>query len=175
MRLRTLFAGIAVLLLLLVAIPFSGAAADQAATPDAVIPSPTGEVVREIIGTSSPDEAPGEVFELSRYTIPAGAVLPVHVHPGDQMATVISGTLTYHVIANGSVAIVRADGTEEIGEPGDTLTFTVGDSWVEPEGMVHWAQNLTGEPVELLSASLFEAGVPAAEVVEASPEATPAA
>jgi len=163
------------MLLLVLAIPFSGVLADEAATPDSAIPEPTGEVVREIVGSSNPDEAPGEILELSRYTIPAGAVLPVHTHPGDQMAMVLSGTLTYHVISDGSVAIVRADGTVETGEPGDTLTFTTGDSWVEPEGMVHWAQNLTDEPIVLLSASLFEDGVPAASVVEATPVATPAA
>ena len=159
---RKLMVGLA-LLASLVSIPWAASAQDDA-TPEA---SPA--VVREVLGSDEPDEAPGEILELSRYTIPAGFVLPVHTHPGVQMATVELGTLTYHVIANGEVPVTRADGTKETGLPGDTLTFTVGDSWVEPEGMIHYAENLTNEPVVLLATSLFEEGEPTSEIVEATP------
>jgi quercetin dioxygenase-like cupin family protein len=156
-----------VLLVSIVSIPWATAAQDNA-TPEA---SPV--VVRDVLGSDQPDEAPGELLELSRYTIPAGFALPVHKHPGVQMATVESGTLTYHVVSDGVVIVTRADGTSETGEPGSTLTFEVGDSWVEPEGMIHWAENKTDEPVILLSTSLFEEGQPASEIVEEA--ATPAA
>jgi quercetin dioxygenase-like cupin family protein len=169
---RRIFVGL-IFLAMLVAAPFSfTATAQDTATPDGVIPEPTGEVVREVLGSVEPESAPGEIYELARYTIPAGAVLPVHTHPGIQMATVESGTLTYHVVADGEVAITRADGTEDTGVPGDTITFDVGDSWVEPEGMVHWAENRTDEPVILLAASLLEEGGPTSEIVDL--EATPA-
>jgi quercetin dioxygenase-like cupin family protein len=154
------------------ALPFSGALAGQsAATPDAAVPAPTGQVEREVLASSEPDAAPEDVFELSRYTIPAGAVLPVHTHPGDQLSTIISGTLTYHIVANGEVSIVRADGTEEVAVPGDLVTLSAGDTVAEPEGMVHWAENLTDEPIVLLSASLFEADEPASTIYEATPAA----
>jgi quercetin dioxygenase-like cupin family protein len=159
------------LVLALLAIPVAAVNAQDAATPEGDIPEPTGEVVREVLGSIEPDSAPGELYELARYTIPAGAVLPVHTHPGIQMAVVASGTLTYHVVADGEVAITRADGTEEVGRPGSMLTFDVGDSWVEPEGMIHWAENLTDEPVVLLSTSLLEADEPTSEIVDL--EATP--
>jgi quercetin dioxygenase-like cupin family protein len=156
-------------MVLLAVVPVAGAVgvtAQDAATPEAA----TGEVVREVLGSAEPAEADGELLQLSRYTIPAGAVLPVHTHPGVQMATVESGTLTYHVVSDGEVVITRADGTTETALPGDTVTFEVGDSWVEPEGMVHWAENLTDQPVVLLSASLFGEDEPLSTVIEATPE-----
>lgn len=171
---RHLIAGLLLLVALLAAIPLAGSAAGQATpapsgTPASATPA-AGGVVREVLASSDPKEAPGEVLSLVRYTIPAGAKLPVHKHPGDQMATVISGTLTYHVVANGDVPITRANGTKETAHPGDTVVFTVGDSWVEPEGMIHYAENRTDQPVVLLSSSLFAGNEPPTELV-----ATPAA
>lgn len=173
-RIKLVITGILLMAGLLAAIPLSAAVANQASpaasgTPTAATPAASGGVVREVLASSDPAEAPGEVFALARYTIPAGVVLPVHKHPGNQMATVISGTLTYHVVANGDVPITRANGTKETAHPGDTVTFTVGDSWVEPEGMIHYAENKTDQPVVLLSSSLFAANKPPSELV-----ATPA-
>jgi quercetin dioxygenase-like cupin family protein len=125
-----------------------------------------GQVVRHVLSSSHPLPAPGEVLELVQYTIPAGATLPVHKHPGDQMAMVESGKLTYHVMHDGAVKVHRADGTEATVEPGQVTTFTVGDSWVEPAGMVHWAENRTGTPIVLISSSLFEEDVPSTELVQ---------
>lgn len=156
-------------LIAIVAMPFAYANAQDSGTPEAATAEAEPAVVRDVLGSDEPDEAPGELLELSRYTIPAGFVLPVHKHPGVQMATVVAGTLTYHVVSDGDVIVTRADGTLETGAPGATLVFEVGDSWVEPEGMVHWAENLTDEPVVLLATSLFEDGVPASEIVEATP------
>jgi quercetin dioxygenase-like cupin family protein len=123
------------------------------------------EVIRHVLGSSHPAAAPGETLELVQYTIPAGATLPVHKHPGDQMATVESGTLTYHVVEHGSVTVNRADGTADIVKPGEVATFHVGDSWVEPIGMIHYAENLTAEPVVLMSSSLLADDQPATEIV----------
>jgi quercetin dioxygenase-like cupin family protein len=122
-------------------------------------------VVRHVLGSSHPAAAPGETLELVQYIIPAGAVLPVHKHPGDQMATVESGTLTYHVVEHGSVTVNRADETTEVVGPGEMATFHVGDSWVEPIGMIHYAENLTTEPVVLMSSSLLADDEPATEIV----------
>lgn len=172
-RLRHAFFGLLLFAGLLLGVPLTSAVATQTGTPVAGTPAATpaaGGVVREVLASSDPSEAPGEVLSLVRYTIPAGAKLPVHKHPGDQMATVISGTLTYHVVANGDVPVTRANGTKETAHPGDTITFNVGDSWVEPEGMIHYAENLTDQPVVLLSSSLFAANEPPTELV-----ATPAA
>ena len=130
---------------------------------------PAGHVVRRVLGSAHPRSAPGETLELAQYTIPAGAKLPVHQHPGVQMATVASGTLAYHVLRGGSAAVTRADGTGETIAPGHAATFGVGDSWVEPVGMVHYAENLTDEPVVLLSSSLLDDDVPPTELVDDPP------
>ena len=143
--------------------------AAQDATPGSATPVATVAVVRHVFISDEPESAPGETLALVEYTIAAGAVLPVHTHPGVQMATVESGTLTYHVIERGRVTISRADGTDEIVGPGETAIFEVGDSWVEPEGMVHYAENLTTEPIVLLSTSLLAEDEPPTELVETTP------
>ncbi len=161
--------GLLSLATLMLAMPLPAARAGQTGTP---VPGTPVAVVRDVLGSSDPAAAPEEVLQLARYTIAAGARLPVHTHPGDQMATVDAGTLTYHVVANGEAAVTRADGTTEVLRPGERATFEVGDAWVEPEGMVHYAENLSGAPVVLIAASLFAAGEPLSEIVKL---ATPAA
>jgi len=156
----------------LVTWPITMGTAQDTATPAATPDAPAVVVVRDVLSSAEPESAPGEVLALVEYTIPAGAVLIVHTHPGVQMATVESGELTYHVIENGSAPVIRADGTEEIIGPGESTTFEVGDSFIEPEGMVHYGENLTDEPVVLMVASLFAANEPAAIPFE---QATPAA
>ena len=129
---------------------------------------PPEPVVRHILSSAHPASAPGETLELVQYIIPAGAELPVHTHPGVQMATVESGSLTYHVVARGQVTVTRADGVEETIEPGEQVIFHMGDSWVEPIGMVHYAENHTAAPVVLISSSLLDDDAPPASPVEAS-------
>lgn len=126
-------------------------------------------VVRHVLSSAHPASAPGETLELVQYIIPAGSVLPVHTHPGVQMATVESGTLTYHVIDHGQVTVTRADGSEEIVGPGEQAVFTAGDAWVEPVGMIHYAENHTTTPVLLISSSLLDDNAPPAELVDSSP------
>jgi len=122
-----------------------------------------------MLSSNYPLSAPGETLELVQYIIPAGSVLPVHKHPGVQMATVESGTLTYHVVSHGDATVTRADGGEEVIGPDEMTTLTVGDSWVEPVGMVHFAKNRTTEAVVLISTSLLDENEPATEVVEETP------
>jgi quercetin dioxygenase-like cupin family protein len=167
-------AGSAPLLHQALAGPASGAASNDSATAATVIPQDTGEPVREVLVSSSPAGAPGALFELLRVTVPAGAVLAAHSHPGDEMAIVLTGALTYHVVANGSLTINRADGRKETAGPGEMVILEAGDSLLEPEGMVHRAENTTDHPVVFLASTLFEAGAPTAIAWEATPVATPA-
>ena len=60
----------------------------------------------------------------------------------------------------GEAKVTKANGTELILTKGKTIQLTVGDSLVEPGGMVHYAENQTNSPVILLSASLFNANQP---------------
>jgi quercetin dioxygenase-like cupin family protein len=156
------------------------AGAGRVAAQDQATPAPetSAEVVREVLSPGSPAGAPGQVLQLVRYTIPPGAQLPAHTHPGMQAAWVVSGTLSYTVV-EGAVPLYRAatDGTSgaEAIEPADgEVAILPGDAFVEPAGVVHFGRNAGEEPVVILVASLFAEGVPPATILEASPAATPA-
>ncbi len=146
----------------------------QDATPTA---APSTVVVRTVLSQGEPASAPGHILQLVRFDIPAHTKLAVHTHPGTQSAFLQSGSLTYTVVENGTVAIKRAGamtGTPvaaEILSPGQTTVFNAGDSWTETEGMVHFAENAGDEPVVILVASLFTDGAPASTIVNL---ATPA-
>ena len=154
---------IALLLMLSITavMPRSAIADDPEATPV----NPHAAVVREVINEGYPEAAPGQVLQLVRYYLPPNVSLPMHIHPGMQVAYVESGTLTYTVV-EGSASYIRANG--EVGElqAGETTDFHIGDSVVEAQGMVHFGENKTDKPVILLVASLFEADVPPSSLVE---------
>lgn len=153
------------------------ATARQEATPGAS-GTPPAAIGRDVLTSGMPPGAPGQTLELARYTIPAGAVLAVHVHPGMQTAWIESGELTYHVL-KGEAPIGRAatagtpgptSPSESLGA-GETTVLRPGDWVVEAPGVVHYGENLTDEPVIILAATLFEVGEPSAIPVDA--EGTP--
>lgn len=109
----------------------------------------TQTVTREILASGYPAEDQGQVLELVRYTIPSGANLPPHIHPGMQIERVEFGTLTYTIV-KGTATIVRANGTQEILQSGHTTLLQAGDSLVEPGGMVHY-----GKMEKIISNSQF--------------------
>jgi quercetin dioxygenase-like cupin family protein len=146
----------------------------EQATP---VPASSG-VVRDVIMSGNPEAAPGQVLELVRYTIPAGITLPMHTHPGMQVATIESGTLHYTVL-EGEVPLSRSarEGTPELDisvtvESGE-VAIGPGDSFVEAEGVIHFGRNLGPEPVVILVSSLFAAGQPPAQVMPVPAESTP--
>lgn len=148
--------------------------AQDAGTPAA---SPTAPPVREVLVEASPADAEGQVLQLVRYDIPAGMVLPIHIHPGTQEAYIESGVLTYHALSGGVIPVTRADGTQEELGPGDSTELHPGDTVVEMPGVVHYGENLGSEPVVILASTLLDPDQPASVVVtaEGSPVATPVA
>jgi quercetin dioxygenase-like cupin family protein len=129
----------------------------------------TASVTREILGAGEPAAAPGETLELVRYTIPPRFQIAPHTHPGMQVNQIVSGELTYTVV-DGEISITRAatagtPGPMETLGSGQTTVFRPGDSFVEAEGMVHFAENAGTEPVVILTASLFASGEPPSSVV----------
>lgn len=156
---------------------YSGSAdvtARQEATP-ATQATPPAAIGRDVLTSGMPPGAPGQALQLARYTIPAGAVLAVHVHPGMQTAWIESGELTYHVIKGeapiGRGASAATPGPTETLGAGETTILEPGDWVVEAPGVVHYGENLTSEPVIILAATLFEVGEPSAIPVDA--EGTP--
>lgn len=164
--------GCAKILLLLVLLTSAGSCADASSdagvpggaatgTPVAGTPGPE-PVHREILGEMDhPPGAPARRLSLVRYTIAPGAALPPHVHPGVQMASIVSGTLTYRVIS-GSATVNRAvdatgaaRATEILTGPIET-TLLPGDVVMEDSAMVHFGTNRTTGPVVILAALLTE-------------------
>lgn len=118
-----------------------------------------GEVVSEILAEVEPPEAPGSTMYLYRVEIPPGAAIEPHHHPGQQMARIESGTLTYTVIEG--TLLVGRDGSPEADEEvpaGETVQLEAGDSVFEAAGMVHEAANEGDEPVVIVLSSLFPTG-----------------
>jgi quercetin dioxygenase-like cupin family protein len=140
-------------------------------------PAPSPGVVREVLSQGEPTAAPGRILQLVRFTIPAHAKLPVHTHPGMQTAWLESGSLKYSVVRGGPVTVTRAGagigtpGPVEMLLDGQSTIFKPGDSWAEPEGMVHFAENVGDDQVVILVASLLAQGAPASTLVNV---ATPA-
>lgn len=146
-------------------------------TPDrpTVTPEPSAApvVTREDLGTTLPDTAPDQRLGLWRVTIPVGAGLPPHWHPGYQLARIETGTLSYTVIT-GSLVVVRPDGATLTVEAGDTYDITAGTTVVEQPGAEHSARNAGDVPVDIVLASLFEDGAePAILVDEATTTSSP--
>lgn len=138
------------------------------ATPESTPVNPHAAVVREVVNEGMPAAAPGQVLQLVRYYIPGNTALPMHIHPGMQVAYVESGTLTYTVV-EGSANYTRADGETGVLNAGETTDLLPGDSLVEAQGMIHFGENKSDEPIVLLVASLFEADVPPSSLIEATP------
>lgn len=121
----------------------------------------TQSVTREVLANGYPIQDQKQILELVRYTIAPSTKLPIHTHPGMQIERVEAGTLTYTVV-KGEAKVTKANRTELVLQPWQTIQLTIGDSLVEPAGMVHYAENNTNSPVILLSASLFDANQPKA-------------
>lgn len=161
---------------LLLVLVLAGGLATAPGLADEATPTATASsgVVRQVLDGGMPSAAPGEVLQLVRFTIAPGTKLPTHTHPGMQVAWLEAGTLHYTVV-QGTVQIMRASGAgtpsaTEMLTSGHSTDFQPGDRWVEPQGMVHRAENDGSTPVVILVASLLAAGQPPAQVV---PVATP--
>ena len=119
---------------------------------------------RVVLGSAPAIGAHGTQLGLTRLTIPAGAVIPKHHHPGTQVATVLGGTLSYHVYA-GAVPVYReVAGSPALAfriEAGHTATLHAGDTLVEQPSDVHRAANHGAVAVRIILATLFPVGAPA--------------
>jgi quercetin dioxygenase-like cupin family protein len=136
-------------------------------------PSAGSGLTRTVLVSATPAAAPDQTLQLARIEIAPGTKLPAHVHPGTQLASIVSGELSYTVL-RGEIRVERAasngtPGPVEVLKSGDTTVLHPGDAVIETEGMLHYGENLGTEPVVILTAVLFEAGMPASIVEEATP------
>jgi hypothetical protein len=121
-----------------------------------------GTITSEILGSIPSTDAPGMNLVLTRVTLGPGAVIPPHVHPGQVIVTVESGTLAFTVVGDGQV--LRAGvGTPTAGEaiaPGTEVMLEPGVWWTEGSDGAHTARNPGDEPTVLLIAALVAADQP---------------
>ncbi len=176
---RRLYAPAAVLTVLLAATLNAGVRAQDAATPTAETPiaaaTPAASVYSEITTRIFADDQPAAVEQgqlgLALVTVPPGAKIGAHFHPGSQFAAIQQGELTY-TVDTGTVRIRRAgseaDGPWEDITAGETVVLAPGDAIRESPGDIHHAENTGDEPVLIWIASLFPDGSP-----RAIPAATP--
>ncbi len=127
----------------------------------------------EILAHGTPAAAPDQELSLARVTVPPGAIIAPHEHPGLQLASIVSGTLTYTVLT-GEVTLTRAatsgtPGPVERITAGQTVAIRPGDWVAETPGNAHMAQNAGAEPVVILISRLFTAGEPASIPAPATP------
>jgi quercetin dioxygenase-like cupin family protein len=150
----------------LVLLPATAAGAHATATGAPPAPS-TRDVLAQVV---DPAGAEGRTLALSRVTIQPHTRLALHRHPGNQIAYIQRGTLTY-TVRSGVVKVYRgaADGdpktVRSIG-PGQTGKVRTGEWVVERPGDVHFGANRGDGRVVILLATLFTNGSPASIPVD---------
>ncbi|HEX7836041.1 MAG TPA: cupin domain-containing protein, partial [Kofleriaceae bacterium] len=82
--------------------------------------------------------AKGQEAVLARAEFDAGAAVPKHTHPGDEVAYLLEGEVTLEMAGKPPVVL----------KPGDSLFV--------PGGTVHWAKNTGKGPAKILSTYIIE-------------------
>ena len=156
---RTLLAS--VLLALVVGVGLLTARAVPAAQE--ATPAGGAAIIAEPLGSVPSTDAPGKVLVLQRVTLAPGAVVPPHVHPGQLVVTVESGTFAVTPLSGQGRVLRAGAGTptaaEEIAQ-GTEVTLRAGEWFVEPPDSVHSARNPGDTPAVLLIAGLVAADQP---------------
>jgi quercetin dioxygenase-like cupin family protein len=117
----------------------------------------------ELAVSESVRGAKGRTLRLSRVTVPPGAKLALHHHPGTQISNVEQGTLTY-TVKTGQVRVMRGDAAD--GEPvrtikaGQTAGIRSGQWIVEQPNVIHRAANRGKTDVVIAIATLFPDDAP---------------
>lgn len=91
---------------------------------------------------------PGREGVVARGEFNAGAAVPKHTHPGEEMAYILEGQVTLEIE----------------GKPPATLK--AGDVFFVPAGQVHAAKNAGTTPAKVLSTYVVEKGKPLATPVK---------
>jgi quercetin dioxygenase-like cupin family protein len=142
--------------------------------------TPAGEappLILESLGSAPSPDAPGMMLVLLRATLAPGAGLPAHVHPGQFIVAVESGTAAYSIVSEEGESGRGRFGTptaSEVITPGPEVMLGPGEWIIEEPGIVHTARNAGEEPLVLLISGLVAADEPLVQLAETA-MATPAA
>ncbi|MEI7999935.1 MAG: hypothetical protein WCI50_01165 [Actinomycetes bacterium] len=121
----------------------------------------TSGVARVVEAQTDPINAPGQTLTLQRVTIQPHTQLVEHFHQGTQLARILRGRLTFHVVS-GSVQVTGKDGRPRTVSGPETVTLQPGDQLVEIPPVVHYGANDTARKVVIQVAALIEQGAPLA-------------
>lgn len=117
----------------------------------------------ELAASDSVRGAKGRTMRLSRVTVPAGAKLALHHHPGTQISNIEQGTLTY-TVKTGQVKVMRGDASKptlvRTIKAGQTAGIRSGQWIVEQPNVIHQAANRGKTDVVIAIATLFPDGAP---------------
>lgn len=164
-------------LMILVLLTSATTAAVDSAQEDAT-PQPEG-----IPGLSATTLAAGPVFNQPgvillqlEITLEPGTLVPAHIHPGDLIFSVESGSIVYTTIGGdvdvtwGEAGSESADNVIKVGE---SATLGAGDYLVEQSTIVHTVENTGDEPAVLILSGLVDPEEPFLQLVDwpATPEA----
>jgi quercetin dioxygenase-like cupin family protein len=127
------------------------------------VPTPSRS---ELAISDSVRNAKGQTMRLSRVTVPAGAELAWHHHPGTQISNIEEGTLTY-TVRTGQVRVMRGDAAKprlvRTIKAGQTGAIRSGEWIVEQPNVIHRAANRGKADVVITLATLFPRGAALSE------------
>ena len=135
-----------------------GVPAAQETTP----PGEAAPVTLEMLASAPATDAPGMLQVLARVTLAPGAVVPAHIHPGQLLVTVESGTLGYTILGEGQ-SLRAGAGTPTAAEviaPDTEVSLGPGEWFVYEAGTVHMDRNPGNEPAVVLISGLVAADQP---------------
>jgi quercetin dioxygenase-like cupin family protein len=138
-----------------------GGCSNDSATADAVTAPSAEPIVRQLLGETSPSNAPGQTLYLERVSIAPGTQLSQHFHEGTQVAYVEAGTLTYTMVS-GTVVVTDADGVATSHTGPTVVTIEPGSWLVETPEVIHYGENAGTETVEIILTALLAEGAPLA-------------
>ena len=151
---------------LLAVVALIAVAAVSAYAGAAIQPAPAPVVRDALAADDNPAGGKGRTLGLSRVDVPPGAQLPLHRHPGVQIAQVERGVLTYTVV-DGRVDVMRGSPEKNPKRvrtiaSGQTARIRAGQWIVERPGTIHRAANRGEVGIVIYIASLFRRGAPPA-------------
>jgi quercetin dioxygenase-like cupin family protein len=137
-----------------------GVAVSAGAAEDPVV------VTRQSLAeVKSPPGAAKRTLGLSKVVVMPGATLAAHHHPGDQIAYIAEGVLTY-TVEDGRARVMNGPGEDGTLvrklTDGQTARLTPGRWIIEDQDMRHHARNRGTVPVVIYLATLLRTGEPAA-------------
>ena len=142
-----------------------GVPAAQEATP----PGEAPPLTLELLGSVPSTDAPGMQLHLLRVTIAPGAAAPPHMHAGQLVVAIESGTAAYTILDEGAETGRGGFGTPtatDVITAGTEVMLSQGEWFLEEPGVVHTVRNPGDAPLVLLISALVAADQPILQPME---------